>query len=598
MKRRPPKLLYFSVLLLGLMLSGFARLLPIPAAFSAAAPEPVVQQAGTLPPTATPSVTPTATSTATPLVSFPTQVASTTLFAFIEAPEGAVNLPYVTISGFQTGTFAPDVRISGTLNATTFICPGAPCTVPLQLGESRFTFRAQTADGRLTSDLVYATVLAELRNDGYHVTIESVSQFAHAGTDACLAIWDIRDEEHPSWAEFPNFPYQLNTRIPLHHLAARLITYGLVDTRDCPAGGLSQDMDWPNGCGMERATDKMIQWENMFDEAIWTASNEIGIPPKIIKTLIQVESQFWPGNERFYLDEYGLGQINQLGVDVLLRNDYDLYQRVCSTILPNCLTPYVSLPPAQQALVRGALLASQNTSCTNCAYGVDLTKSKQSISFIAQVLRANCQQAKDTLDARGVTTDYESYWKFTLLSYHSGLTCLADAVKAVKSVGDPIDWEHLSKQVSCTGGQKYVDGFWANLSLFDSYRFTQGANPVVEFAPVFMPTNTPLPSPTPSISSAHVVVTVFMDANGDGTPQPSEGLSGIPVQLVFPDGKVLSAVTSAGQAQFDLSGYLTGTQVIAKLPDLFRSYTFFLPQSGTVPILFSFAQPTLPGKLP
>jgi hypothetical protein len=118
-----------------------------------------------------------------------------------------------------------------------------------------------------------------------------------------------------------NFPFQLNTRKTLHTLATQLILSGIVETNDCPAGGLSLSLDWPTACGLERASTAMIAWQNQFDEHIWLASRDQGIPPKVLKTLIEIESQFWPGNSRFYIDEIGLGQINQLGLDVLLRQD-------------------------------------------------------------------------------------------------------------------------------------------------------------------------------------------------------------------------------------------------------------------------------------
>ncbi len=98
---------------------------------------------------------------------------------------------------------------------------------------------------------------------------------------------------------------------------------------------------------------------------------------------------------------------------------------------------------------------------------------------------------------------------------------------------------------------------------------------------------TPVPSPTPIISSASVAITVFVDANGDGIPQVSELVDDVAVQVIFPDGKVLSATTNtAGFAQFDLSGYATGTRLTATLPDADRSYRFYLPQTGTVPVYF------------
>ncbi len=101
----------------------------------------------------------------------------------------------------------------------------------------------------------------------------------------------------------------------------------------------------------------------------------------------------------------------------------------------------------------------------------------------------------------------------------------------------------------------------------------------------------PPPTRTPHPSSATVLVTVYADANKDGTPQPSEGMGGIAVQLLLPDGKLLSARTTAsGQAQFDMSGYGTGIQLTVALPYQYRSYEFYLPQSGTVPIMFSFSR--------
>ena len=117
--------------------------------------------------------------------------------------------------------------------------------------------------------------------------------------------------------------------------------------------------------------------------------------------------------------------------------------------------------------------------------------------------------------------------------------------------------------------------------------------------PIIRSTRTPLPTSTPILSSAKVVLTAFIDANADGTPEPGEGLSGIPVQLRLPDGKMLSAVMQQdGTFTFDMSGFVAGTQITVSLPNLYRSYQFFLPESGAVPVMFSFAQPTLPGTQP
>ncbi len=546
-------------------------------------------------PTATVQVEPTQIFTPAPLIA--TAIPRPTLYAFIQAPQGPLANPYVNLIGFHSGSFSTTLQITGIVNELEFNCPGSPCVLPLPSGSSRIIFKTISVSAD-SSDSVIASVQADEKKDGYYVTIGSVSEYFGSFSDVCLKIWDVPVDTTPTWAEFPQFPYELNTDISLHHLAARLIVSGLVDTRNCPAGGLSQDLDWPNGCGLTQASPKMIEWQNQYDDAIWSAGNDIGIPPKILKTLIQVESQFWPGNERFYVDEYGLGQINQLGVDVILRTDNNLYQQVCSSVLANCLLPYVSLAPEQQAMIRGALLNSQNAICPTCQNGVDLTKAKQGISFIAQVLRANCEEVKTILDKYGESTDYEDYWKFTLYTYHSGISCFDSAVAATKRNDQPMDWMHLSDMSRCSDGNKYVNGFWGSLLLFDSYRYTPGAYQVALYSPMFMPTHTPLPTPTTAMSQARIVIGVFMDASGDGIPQSSEWLNGIPVQVSLSDGPTLLGITVNGQAAFDLSGYPIGTMIVVSLPGLYRSSSFYLPARGIVPVMFTFAQPVLPNNLP
>ncbi len=209
----------------------------------------------------------------------------------------------------------------------------------------------------------------------------------------------------------------------------------------------------------------MLEWQNQYDDYIWLASRDQVIPPKIIKTLIEVETQFWPGNARRFLDEYGLGQVSQLGIDVLLRRDPTLYLRVCPSVLSDCSRPYLSLEPQQQAMIRGAVVSLMDASCPTCEYGFDLDKAKESIPLLGMLLKANCQQvdyilglavlpdpdadaatataAVATIIAGGDsgTTSYEDLWRFTFLSYHSGQNCLYQAVADTKRDNLPVTWE-------------------------------------------------------------------------------------------------------------------------------------------------------------
>jgi hypothetical protein len=148
--------------------------------------------------------------------------------------------------------------------------------------------------------------------------------------------------------------------------------------------------------------------------------------------------------------------MNQLGVDVLLRRDQTLYQQVCPAVLADCSRPYTSLEPAQQAMIRGAVVKLTDATCPDCEFGFDLNIAKQSVSIIAQVLVANCQvvdtilsqaivpdedvdaatatAAVATIQAGGEnpSTEYEDLWRYTLLSYHSGPSCFQEAVIAAR----------------------------------------------------------------------------------------------------------------------------------------------------------------------
>ena len=520
------------------------------------------------------------------------------LYAFIQAPDGPVAQPFVTLIGFQD---VPDasIEIRGTVNSNGFICRGSPCAVPVQTS-SIITFRAVSSVGS-TSEDVTATVRVEPSSDGYYIYLDTVSQFA-SFSDSCLRFWGFQDYTNPVWAEFVQFPYLLNTNKTLHYLVTRLIVHGIVDVDGCPAGGLNIGLDWPTGCGLERARSTMIQWQNQYDEYIWLASRDVGIPPKLLKTLIEVESQFWPGNERFYLDEFGLGQVNQLGVDVLLRRNPELYQQVCSTVLDDCAMPYSLMTDQHQAMIRGAFVNSQSALCPTCQYGLDLNVAKQSIAFVAQVLHANCETVKVIADANRpddyleeLEDPYSDFWKFTLLSYHSGVSCFERAVKATPGAA-PLDWENLSENIDCKGGKDYVDGVWGNLLNFDLYRYTPSGNEVALIAPDFSATRTPFP--TPVLSTAQVVVQVFLDRNQNGIAEDSELLDNITVILQSVDGTEVTGRTVDGQVTLGLADFTIGSEVTVNLPEYFRSEAFTVPAEGVVPVTFLFNLPTLPTTIP
>jgi hypothetical protein len=552
----------------------------------------------------------------------PTSNPSSRVHAYIQAPSGPQDKPFVILKAFTSKPTTESISmISGLVNSKQFVCPGDTCILYLE-GSSNLVFRAYTDTGAASDDVI-ASVNVDSGPDGYIVSVTSINQFT-TFTNACSNTWGAYDEVNAKWDDFVQAPYELNTKKTLHTLATQLLLNGIVDASSCPAGGLSLSLDWPTACGLEKATPKMIEWQNQYDDYIWLASKDDGIPPKILKTLFEIESQFWPGNSRFYVDEYGLGQLNQLGVDVLLRRDPTLYQQVCPGVLANCTSPYVSLPPVEQAMIRGAVVSMTDASCPTCDYGLDLAKAKESVSLFSRLLKANCEQVdyvlalavKPDADADAATatavvatviaggdsplTSYEDYWRFTFTAYHSGLSCLQDAVLATKKEKLPVTWENVSDNLKCKGGADYVDGFMETLFAFDSYNYQTTKVEDVAAVPVstIVPTFTAVPSPTVVISTANVKVQVFMDRNGNKQPDDGEWIDAMSVLLTTSNNEEIRQRTVNGITIFDMTGYPPGLGITVSLPGLYRSESLTLPEQGEVLVTFMFEQPVLPTSLP
>jgi hypothetical protein len=546
-----------------------------------------------------PTASPTATlfieapNTGTPFGVIPVD-SQDQLTAFIHAPSGVLSEPYVILTAFGrfTGT---GLQIKGSINIIEFVCTGSPCRVPLT-GDSIVTFKAYSPLGEMSNE-VQARVRIKVDKNGYLVTIDSINQLTFY-QDACAGIWGIKDTAEQSWAQFPQSPYELNTDKTLHVLASHLITTGIVDAGDCEGGGLIAGTKTPTGCGIQRAGSKMIEWQNQFDFSIWSASLKVGIPPLLLKTIIEYETQYWPANQRFFIDEIGLGQINQLGIDVLLRQDPVLYQQICPKVLSNCNVPYTVLDADTQALIRGAALNSIDADCLECVYGLDLEKANQSIPLIAQLVRANCELVNRLVLPKNTSITYNDLWKFTLVSYHSGIGCLQKAFAITKEAGQVIDWQHISENLNCKGSQNYVDGFWGSLLSFDMYRLDQDSTFFTQTTSIFVPTQTPIPPPTAIPAYAQIWVRVFMDANGNGLPEKSEWLNGLTVEMLLRNNKKLTEITSNGEAIFDMSGYPLGMDVIVSLPGFYREQLVTLPADGIIQIDFIFLPPEFPNQLP
>src|SRR6266498_2283802 len=262
---------YRLILALGIALPGLIGILVVQAK-AVASESMIVQSALQTDSTVTPTPSlfqvtlplPSLTSTSIPENSLPTSssVLPSGLYAFIQVPSGPVERPYVVLVAFASTPRTISTTIKGLLNSQEFICPRSPCAVGLQTS-SRLVFAAYGDSGE-SSETVIASVSVTSTVNGYLVTIDSVSQF-NIFSNSCSNAWGVSDTENVTWDDFVQFAYEIHTKKTLHTLATHLLLSGIVDASSCPFGGLSTGLDWPTACGLERASQKMIEWQNQFD---------------------------------------------------------------------------------------------------------------------------------------------------------------------------------------------------------------------------------------------------------------------------------------------------------------------------------------------
>src|SRR5512141_2006543 len=130
-------------------------------------------QAGTVTSTSAqqPPAAPSLTSTSLPLSSgISTPSGPVTLYAYIQAPSGAVASPYVILKAFSSQPRSETITIRGFINSQEFVCNGASCVLYLQ-GSARFDFRAYSDQGAVSEEIIASVTVTQGQN-GYFVHID------------------------------------------------------------------------------------------------------------------------------------------------------------------------------------------------------------------------------------------------------------------------------------------------------------------------------------------------------------------------------------------------------------------------------------------
>jgi len=291
------------------------------------------------------------------------------------------------------------------------------------------------------------------------------SQWRDVPLAGCSLIWDGFPPVGglPDWLSTPQRAEDLATNVPYEYLAANLIQQGVVDVSACSDGGII-DNGMVSQCGMEAARNTVTEWQNSFDDLIFSTAQHSGIPAHLLKSIFSRESQFWPGVSPDH-PEAGLGQMTSGGADTTLLWNQPFFEQFCPSTLDGaiCQSGYAQLSSDQQDILTSALVNSVNATCPDCDMGIDLNRARNSVGVFAETLLSNCEQAGAIVHntfggAPGASASYEDLWRFTLVNYHSGSGCLTLAIWETQRRGETLDWSHLSSHFTpvCQGAVDYV----------------------------------------------------------------------------------------------------------------------------------------------
>jgi hypothetical protein len=353
-------------------------------------------------------------------------------------------------------------------------CQGDTCEVPVRSTPLSGTGVEFWADSTFGDSSEHFTALVRVietgvptnpGTNGWYVDVLS-SQWLGGPVESCSLIWESFPPPGllPPWLSTPSQELLLASVEPYQYLAGRLISQDLVDAAECANNGLLVN-GYADACGLSKARPLVDEWQNQFDNRILEVARETYLPAQVMKNIFAQESQFWPGVFRVP-QEYGLGQITDLGSDTILLWNKPLYESFCPLILSEttCSKGYLGLEEEEQALLRGALALEANSDCPECPSGVDLNHTDISVMLFAQGILANCDQVGQTIynatqKSPGAVSGYGDLWRFTLANYNGGSGCLAFAIFNTWGLREPMDWAHVSSHLTqpCQGVIAYVE---------------------------------------------------------------------------------------------------------------------------------------------
>jgi len=243
--------------------------------------------------------------------------------------------------------------------------------------------------------------------------------------------WGVIPGNIPAWAR--NSPAErLGTDHVYYYLAGQLLLNNLAAAPGCHNYGLAV-MGYANICGVEASADLVYTYQNAYDTDIAAAAAAWGVPSGILKRIIAVESQFYPGALGI-AGERGLYQLTRQGADTGLRWNGDLYFSVCSLYWDYCgRLGYDNLDAWQQDLLINHIILDPNN-----------------IDYLAAILRGNAFQVSRLInnvlriETPGDHLTYIDLWSITIVNYHVGATVTAAALHQIEQLEQDLTWANYA----------------------------------------------------------------------------------------------------------------------------------------------------------
>src|SRR5271157_280227 len=219
--------------------------------------------------------------------------------------------------------------------------------------------------------------------------------------------------------DLPPRSEDLQTSTAYDLLAGKLIWYGIGGAMNCDGwSGVDPTTHAATQCGLESVMPVLISWQNQFDQAIYDTAAQAQVPPKLLKGLISVESQFWPlavGT----IGEAGMIQLTDPGADIALQYSPMLYHSMCPSAIgsQDCSNPYETLTSSEQSAIRDylrAVLTFQESP-------------KWAVSNAKDTMWINASVLSAYYCYTGELTGTPS-WETTLAVYHDGAACVSNGM--------------------------------------------------------------------------------------------------------------------------------------------------------------------------